>query len=292
MFVILEHPTSAHRLSSGRPPEPLPGHPHRGHGVLTGAQPQSWHREMEGARGAHVASGWWALPKSHQVPLFPGVRIRGAVAVWHQWHPSPKPSMGCLSRALALCRCWHALIASPIAAVNLPRLGIQTSPSLVMASHHSYLLLQKMKGLRNAFIHVTVYIIMCLELSKWRSLLFKPFQRSARWSCWEVPHATKHIRCVHVTAALHGHPLRSTQMPVPQQCPHSHPDHRHLTARLRILQQPYVISNSEPLRSAHPPSPSISFLRLWVQARASFQLSPTGIIPGSTASILRAASSR
>lgn len=161
-----------------------------------------------------------------------------------QRHPSPKPSMGCLSRALALRRCWHALIASPIAAVNLPRLGIQTSPTLVMASHHSYLLLQKMKGLRNAFIHVTVCIILLRALN---------FQSGTR-------------RCLnHSNAVLSG---PAGRCPLPQSTfavcspawapPAQHTDAgttagptavstftlhcRHLAATLRVLQQPCVAS--------------------------------------------------
>lgn len=217
MFVILEHPTSADCLSSGRPPEPLPGHHTGDTRSSLEHSPRAW-REREEPTW-HLGDGQCLKAITCCCSLGEGRRGCGCVTAVA---PIPAPSMGCLSRALALCRCWHALIASPIAAVNLPRLGIQTSPSLVMASHHSYLLLQKMKGLRNAFIHVTVCIILLCALN---------FQSGTR-RCLNHSNAAQSApagRCpfhrAHLLrAALRGHPLHSTQMlPVPQQSPHLHP---------------------------------------------------------------------
>lgn len=62
-----------------------------------------------------------------------------------------------------------ALIASPKSPPGLgvpgALLPVQTSPRLVMASHHSSLALQKMKGPRNAFIPIAACVVTCLELS-------------------------------------------------------------------------------------------------------------------------------
>lgn len=255
MFVILEHPTSADCLSSGRPPEPLPGHHTGDTGSSLEHSPRAWREQEEPTW--HLGDGQCLKAITCCCSLGEGRRGCGCVTAVA---PIPAPSMGCLSRALALCRCWHALIASPIAAVNLPRLGIQTSPSLVMASHHSYLLLQKMKGLRNAFIHVTVCIILLCALN---------FQSGTR-RCLNHSNAAQSApagRCpfhrAHLLrAALRGHPLHSkhTNAAGPTAVSTFTPHCRHLAAMLRVLQQPCVVSNSEPLQNT--PSPSISFLLL------------------------------
>lgn len=144
---------------------------------------------------------------------------------------------------------------------------MQTSPRLVMASHHSSLALQKMKGPRNAFIPIAACVVTCLELSP------------ARSPCREVPR----VRSLRVGlpggTAPAGHPLWD-------RCRSHSPGHSPVAARLGVWLQPCVMFSGGPCK-VHThlllPSPSSSSFRgLWGWARARFQLSPTIIIPSST----------
>lgn len=164
-------------------------------------------------------------------------------------------------------------------------LPIQTSPRLVMASHHSYLALQKMKGLRNAFIRIAVYIIMCLELSN--MLLARPAGRclapqrafavcvTCAWGCrgdgpnWTPPSPDR-CRSHSQRSNLHVHtPTTDMWLPGLEFC----------CSRVLFLMEGLCKMHTHLLL----PSPSSSsFGGLWVRACAHFQLSPMRIIPSST----------
>lgn len=236
--------------ASRAPPRPS----HRGHQVLTGAQPQS----MEGARGAHVASGWWAVPESHHVLLFPGwgseglwlCDSRGAHPCAQHGLPQPRTgSVPLLARAHRIT--YRRRKSSQVRHPDLPESCYGLTSQLSAASED-----ERPEECFHSCYSV-YYFIMCLELSKWHSPLFKSFQRSAVCSCREVPlPQSTFAACSPAWAPPAQHTNAAGPTAVSTFTPHC----RHLAAMLRVLQQPCVVSNSEPLQNT--PSPSISFLLL------------------------------